>query len=242
MHVQTDVGSAGPKDAHVSFIATAYISTVVPSTSRRREAATPRRRAPSRSEGGAALRCRPGPRLPTPLTAPSISRTSSVFHNPCFGHDVNRLDDGRVVDLVHVVLVLEHAVQAREPTGQRARRHRASSGRRTPPGRSRQPPRSSTTAISVSSRPRGLRGLDRLAPARPAPQNSARGNARSSCRPIPGGDRTDRQHDQRERHRPAGRREDGCRVHRAVRRARAVLAGAGRAGSPWKARNTTRNM
>ena len=85
-----------------------------------------RRRAPSRS---AASRSRPRapPRTiaPVPFTAPSMHAGVDDLQSTCSEVTLDRLHDGRVVDLVHVVLVQQQPVQARElraPTASAARR------------------------------------------------------------------------------------------------------------------------
>ena len=133
---------------------------------------------------------------------------------------MNRLDQRRVVDLVDVVLVLEHAVQAARTGGPPDRRPPASSGRRTSRCRCRRP-RRPTTPPSTSPRI-GSGLLDRLSLATACVCATKLGSRKCSKRPdnacVSGRHRPDREHDQRDRHR--GRRivemGAGCRVLRCL--------------------------
>ncbi len=104
---------------------------------RRQRSATRRRRAPSRSAAGGAVSSRHSRTCPAPLTAPSMTPASTTSPEHAVGRALDRLHDGRVVELVHVVLVQEQPVERR-----RARRHcvgrrRAAARRRTRRGRCR---------------------------------------------------------------------------------------------------------
>ncbi len=61
---------------------------------------------------------------PAPLTAPSTRRASITAPQAVFRHDLHGLDDGDVVELVHVVLVEEQPVQPRERRGDAIGRRR----------------------------------------------------------------------------------------------------------------------
>ena len=165
---------------------------------------------------------------PTPLTEPSIRPASIPFHNAARRQPLHRLDDRRVVDLVDVVLVQQQPVDAAEAARQPFGDFRPASPRRTSRAGTRRPRRRprppSAFARSGShrrhGRPRRARASRRLAAARRvrlqphrrrpdrAPRSSARGRIdlvvaaeRVRHADEAGDGRTDRQEDERNRHR-----------------------------------------
>ena len=119
----------------------------------RRGTATRRTRAPNRSAARRSSSLMPPTVSPTPLTAPSMTADVDALPQPLLRHDANRLHDGRVVDLVDVVLVRAARGAGRRTVAPRGRPRRAvPAGRRTPRGRC--PPtrdERSRRAISASS-------------------------------------------------------------------------------------------
>ena len=123
------------------------------------------------------------------------------FHRPSSETMQNRLDDGGVVDLVDVVLVRQHAVDARKPA------RPARSGRLAvleeevaPRSRSRQAPRPTDTIISVVSGAPSSAASPRARRTRPK-----LGSRKCSNRPPmpgpPGDNGSDREDDERHGHR-----------------------------------------
>ena len=137
-----------------------------------------------------------------PFTAPSMTSASTPFQSPRSRCGLDRLDDGRVVELVHVVLVQQQSIEPVQRSRDGVGRRRGSSGRRTRRGRCRSARSRSTRRISVTRPSRDQRGgspiwrltprrgLSRLGPCsarravvhrRRARRNWAAGSARSRC-------------------------------------------------------------
>ena len=158
-----------------------------------------------------------------------MTPTSTPFHSTCSDTIAHRLDDGRVVDLVHVVLVQQQPVEAAEPdaaASARSRRFRKNSHARPMPA----------NATSVETQPSGaprvprarLPGSAAASPAAGAACSAA--PAASAVSTVKLGSRKLLDPVARRRAPPARRRSRRARRRPPARRARSPSGGARRAG------------